>query len=88
MKSSNAATEAANFTELLCGIGRPAVGTLEERARQEDPALLKTLLEQMVLVRRFEEKAAELYTLGKIGGLSSLYRAGGGGRRSSFRHAK
>ncbi len=73
MKSSNAAIESANFTELLCGVGRPAAGTMEERARLEDPALLKTMLEQMVLVRRFEEKAAELYTLGKIGGFCHLY---------------
>src|SRR5208283_539409 len=73
MKSSNTATESANFTELLCGTGRPAVGTMEERAREEDPALLKTMLEQMVLIRRFEEKAAELYTLGKIGGFCHLY---------------
>jgi hypothetical protein len=48
MKSSNAATDSANFTELLCGTGRPVVGTMEERARMEDPALLKTMLEQMV----------------------------------------
>jgi pyruvate dehydrogenase E1 component alpha subunit len=31
------------------------------------------LLRQMVLVRRFEEKAAELYTLGKIRGFLHLY---------------
>ena len=73
MKSSNAATDTANFTELLCGIGRPAVGTMEERVRMENPALLMTMLEQMVLVRRFEEKSAELYTLGKIGGFCHLY---------------
>ncbi|MGA3165286.1 MAG: pyruvate dehydrogenase (acetyl-transferring) E1 component subunit alpha [Terriglobia bacterium] len=46
---------------------------MEERARHEDPALLKTMLEQMLLVRRFEEKSAELYTLGKIGGFCHLY---------------
>jgi pyruvate dehydrogenase E1 component alpha subunit len=73
MKSSNAATDSANVTELLYGTGRPAAGTMEERARLEDPAVLKTMLEQMVLVRRFEEKAAELYTLGKIGGFCHLY---------------
>src|SRR5512144_1803740 len=31
------------------------------------------LLRQMVLVRRFEEKAAELYTMGKIRGFLHLY---------------
>ena len=73
MNSSNAATDPATFAELLCGTGRPVAGTMEERARLEDPALLKSMLEQMVLVRRFEEKAAELYTLGKIGGFCHLY---------------
>jgi pyruvate dehydrogenase E1 component alpha subunit len=73
MKSSNAATNTANLADLMCGPGQPAAGTMEERARREDPALLKTMLEQMLLVRRFEEKAAELYTLGKIGGFCHLY---------------
>jgi pyruvate dehydrogenase E1 component alpha subunit len=73
MKSSNAATSTANVTEIICGIGQTAVGTMEERARAEDPAVLKKMLEQMLLVRRFEEKSAELYTLGKIGGFCHLY---------------
>ncbi len=73
MKSSNAATEPANVTELLCGTSQPAAGTMEERARREDPAILKTMLEQMLLIRRFEEKAAEIYQLGKIGGFCHLY---------------
>ncbi len=73
MKSSNAATETANVTELLSGTGQPEAGTMEERARREDPALLKTMLEQMLLVRHFEEKAAEIYQLGKIGGFCHLY---------------
>ncbi len=47
--------------------------SLEDLARQEDPAVLKDLLEKMLLIRRFEEKAAELYTLGKIGGFCHLY---------------
>ena len=35
--------------------------------------LLKGMLRQMLLVRRFEEKAAEAYALGKIGGFCHLY---------------
>ena len=31
------------------------------------------LLRQMLLIRRFEEKAAELYTVGKIRGFLHLY---------------
>jgi pyruvate dehydrogenase E1 component alpha subunit/2-oxoisovalerate dehydrogenase E1 component len=38
---------------------------------QRDRAL--SLLRQMLLIRRFEEKAAELYTLGKIRGFLHLY---------------
>ncbi len=38
-----------------------------------EPAKLLDMLYQMVLIRRFEEKAAEAYTLGKIGGFCHLY---------------
>ena len=38
-----------------------------------DAALGRALLEQMLLIRRFEEKAAEMYALGKIGGFLHLY---------------
>ena len=34
---------------------------------------LLELYRQMALIRRFEEKAAELYTAGKIGGFLHLY---------------
>ena len=47
--------------------------TQVDRAKRTDPAVLKDLLEKMLLVRRFEEKSAELYTLGKIGGFCHLY---------------
>src|SRR5436309_9000045 len=36
-------------------------------------ALARALLGQMQLIRRFEEKAAEMYALGKIGGFLHLY---------------
>jgi pyruvate dehydrogenase E1 component alpha subunit len=38
-----------------------------------EPAVGLALLEQMQLIRRFEEKAAEMYALGKIGGFLHLY---------------
>lgn len=38
-----------------------------------DAELAKRLLHDMVLIRRFEEKAAEAYALGKIGGFLHLY---------------
>src|SRR5262249_23804313 len=39
----------------------------------EDRETLVELLRQMVLIRRFEEKCAESYSLGKIGGFCHLY---------------
>ena len=47
--------------------------TQADRAKRTDPSVLKDLLEKMLLVRRFEEKSAEMYTLGKIGGFCHLY---------------
>src|SRR5690242_96924 len=38
-----------------------------------DAGLARTLYGDMVLIRRFEEKAAEAYALGKIGGFLHLY---------------
>ena len=38
-----------------------------------DKAILLDWYRQMVLVRRFEQKCAELYQLGKIGGFLHLY---------------
>jgi pyruvate dehydrogenase E1 component alpha subunit len=41
--------------------------------KQTDKALLRQMLLQMVLGRRFEEKCAEVYRMGKIGGFCHLY---------------
>jgi pyruvate dehydrogenase E1 component subunit alpha len=38
-----------------------------------DPDLARRLLHDMMLIRRFEEKSAEAYALGKIGGFLHLY---------------
>src|SRR6266702_8627049 len=38
-----------------------------------DSALARALLGQMQLIRRFEEKAAEMYAMGKVGGFLHLY---------------
>jgi pyruvate dehydrogenase E1 component alpha subunit len=40
--------------------------------KEPSPAALKELLWQMCLMRRFEEKAASIYTMGKIGGFCHL----------------
>jgi pyruvate dehydrogenase E1 component alpha subunit len=39
----------------------------------DEPALRLSLLREMLLMRRFEERAAEAYALGKIGGFCHLY---------------
>src|SRR2546422_700669 len=39
----------------------------------EDRETLRNLFHQMLLIRRFEEKCAESYSLGKIGGFCHLY---------------
>ncbi|GAC1406244.1 MAG: pyruvate dehydrogenase (acetyl-transferring) E1 component subunit alpha [Pyrinomonadaceae bacterium] len=44
-----------------------------QRISQIAPDTLRQMLYQMILCRRFEEKAAEGYTLGKIGGFCHLY---------------
>ncbi|HEX8137707.1 MAG TPA: pyruvate dehydrogenase (acetyl-transferring) E1 component subunit alpha [Pyrinomonadaceae bacterium] len=60
----------------------PAVLTKEHAERKEeqkgriqelDRDTLLHLLYQMILIRRFEEKSAEAYSLGKIGGFCHLY---------------
>src|SRR5688572_15555845 len=43
------------------------------RIDEVDRETLLRMLYQMVLIRRFEEKSAEAYTLGKIGGFCHLY---------------
>ena len=72
MESSNTATTAANETEVQAPKSSQSL-TQRDRARREDPTRMKNLLEQMVLIRRFEEKAAELYQESKIGGFCHLY---------------
>jgi len=39
----------------------------------EDPAAMRRLLREMLLIRRFEERAGEQYALGRIGGFCHLY---------------
>jgi pyruvate dehydrogenase E1 component subunit alpha len=71
MKSGNSSRGAVNVTETN-GTEDHLVEQ-QGRARRADPELLKDLLEKMLLIRRFEEKAAEYYTLSRIGGFCHLY---------------
>ncbi|MDT5122335.1 MAG: pyruvate dehydrogenase component alpha subunit [Acidobacteriota bacterium] len=45
----------------------------KDRIEGQEPETLLNLLQQMILIRRFEEKCAESYSLGKIGGFCHLY---------------
>ena len=47
--------------------------TAQPAAAQPQAALRRRMLREMLLIRRFEEKAAEAYALGKIGGFCHLY---------------
>jgi pyruvate dehydrogenase E1 component alpha subunit len=51
---------------------RKESGSRREQPR-ENGKVWRDLLAQMLLIRRFEEKAAEMYALGKIGGFLHLY---------------
>jgi pyruvate dehydrogenase E1 component alpha subunit len=51
----------------------PTRGGTSAAALGVDAAVAKQLLTDMLLIRRFEEKAAEAYALGKIGGFLHLY---------------
>jgi pyruvate dehydrogenase E1 component alpha subunit len=59
---------AMDRTDELSGLRASPAGQF-----QEDRKTLVDLLHQMLLIRRFEEKSAESYSLGKIGGFCHLY---------------
>ena len=50
-----------------------ATATLPTAPTDVPAELRRAMLRQMLLIRRFEEKAAEAYALGKIGGFCHLY---------------
>src|SRR5229473_144684 len=58
---------------LLDAPGAESLTRTSPPAIEEDRKTLVDLLHQMLLIRRFEEKSAESYSLGKIGGFCHLY---------------
>ena len=50
--------------------GRPPKSVINDKPSRE---ILEQLYEQMILIRRFEEKAGQLYGMGQIGGFCHLY---------------
>ncbi len=54
----------------MATVSAPSHSASKDQAQAD---LHRQMLRQMLLVRRFEEKAAEAYALGKIGGFCHLY---------------
>jgi pyruvate dehydrogenase E1 component alpha subunit len=52
---------------------RPSSALPAEDLAGENPAAMRKLLRDMLLIRRFEERAGEQYALGKVGGFCHLY---------------
>jgi pyruvate dehydrogenase E1 component alpha subunit len=53
--------------------GRASTSSPADSLAGEDPAALRGYLRDMLLIRRFEERAGEQYALGRIGGFCHLY---------------
>lgn len=53
--------------------GKPKLKSVSNSAPNPTPDDLKALYRDMLLIRRFEEKAGQLYGMGKIGGFCHLY---------------
>ncbi len=66
---TDVATERAELTAKP----QPAPRKNGDNAARGDPAIRKELLRSMLIQRRFEERCAEAYALGKIGGFCHLY---------------
>ena len=66
---------------------KPKPGRNDQDAEPDlAPARLLQLYRDMLLIRRFEEKAGQMYGMGLIGGLlPPLYRRGSGGGRRCWR---
>ncbi len=52
---------------------RAANAVTDKALAGENPADLRRVLREMLLIRRFEERAGEQYALGKVGGFCHLY---------------
>lgn len=81
--NSRAAADERNSVAVIDADASEPAGVADDRdaikieqrrhLRDYDQKTLIELLRQMLLIRRFEEKSAEAYSLGKIGGFCHLY---------------
>jgi pyruvate dehydrogenase E1 component alpha subunit len=65
--------QAGDPTALMDAPAHAQDQSIKAPAIEEDRETLLRILHQMILIRRFEEKCAESYSLGKIGGFCHLY---------------
>ncbi|MDQ3750372.1 MAG: thiamine pyrophosphate-dependent enzyme, partial [Acidobacteriota bacterium] len=71
-KSDNGVTDIVNRREAQAeNVSRRK--SQKDLIKQTEPELLREMLYQMVLGRYFEQKCAEVYRIGKIGGFCHLY---------------
>src|SRR5437762_3530370 len=70
---SSQSTEQREGTKGAAGVLDPPSAKPQSNTLEEDRETLLTIFRQMLLIRRFEEKCAESYSLGKIGGFCHLY---------------
>ena len=52
---------------------KPSLSTVSNSAPDPTPEEMKAFYREMLLIRRFEEKAGQLYGMGLIGGFCHLY---------------
>src|SRR3989454_2443282 len=70
---SSQSTEQIKGTSGATGVLDAPSPKPESTTLEEDRETLLAMFRQMLLIRRFEEKCAESYSLGKIGGFCHLY---------------
>src|SRR5437870_13738678 len=70
---SSQSTEQREGTKGAAGVLDPPSPKPESTTLEEDRETMLAMFRQMLLIRRFEEKCAESYSLGKIGGFCHLY---------------
>lgn len=71
--STNGRTDLKKVAEMMHAEYAKRHKSQIESIKKTDKKLLREMLYQMVLGRRFEEKCAEVYRMGKIGGFCHLY---------------
>jgi len=71
--AKSAAATKASATRSAAKSGRDATARQADLAKGLDKELLLQLYEDMLLIRRFEEKAGQMYGMGLIGGFCHLY---------------